>query len=64
MRRFCMTLAALALLVPPGRVPTLRSMWQRAGGQADMTSPLVIGAGILVLIAAILVGLSIAGVRL
>lgn len=54
----------LGLIVPPGRVPTLRSMWQRAGGQPATTiSPAVIGAGLLVLVSAILVGLSIAGVR-
>jgi membrane associated rhomboid family serine protease len=54
----------LGLVVPPGRVPTLRSFWQHPGGEAAKTSPLVIAAGILVLISAILVGLSVAGVRL
>ncbi len=54
----------LGLLVPPGRVPTLRSMWQHPGGQPTTASPLVIGAGFLLLIAAILLGLSVAGVRL
>ena len=54
----------LGLVVPPGKVPTLRSAWQHPGGEPMTTSPLVIAAGILVLIAAILVGLSLAGVRL
>lgn len=54
----------LGLVVPPGRVPTLRSMWQHPGGQPAMASPPVIAAGLLVLVAAILVGLSVAGVRL
>jgi len=62
----------LGLVVPPGKVPTLRSAWQHPGGQPGgapggqpaMASPLVIGAGILVLLAAILVGLSLAGLRL
>ena len=39
-------------------------MWQHPGGQASTASPLVMGAGILVLVAAVLVGLSVAGVRL
>jgi membrane associated rhomboid family serine protease len=54
----------LGLVVPPGKVPTLRSVWRHPGGQEAQASPLVIAAGILVLIAAILVGLSLAGVRL
>jgi membrane associated rhomboid family serine protease len=54
----------LGLVVPPGKVPTLRSVWQHPGGQEAQASPLVISAGILVLVAAILVGLSLAGVRL
>jgi membrane associated rhomboid family serine protease len=54
----------LGLVVPPGKVPTLRSFWQHPGGEAAKTSPLVIAAGILMLVAAILVGLSVAGVRL
>jgi membrane associated rhomboid family serine protease len=54
----------LGLVVPPGRVPTLRSFWQQPAGQAATTPPVVILAGVLVLIAAILVGLSLAGVRL
>jgi membrane associated rhomboid family serine protease len=54
----------LGLAVPPGRVPTLRSMWQQPGGSPETASPLLVGAGILVLIAVILVGLSVAGVRI
>jgi membrane associated rhomboid family serine protease len=54
----------LGLVAPPGRVPTLRSFWQHPGGQEAQASPLVIAAGVLVLVAAILVGLSLAGVRL
>jgi membrane associated rhomboid family serine protease len=53
----------LGLVVAPGRVPTLRSMWQQPAGGPAQASPLVVGAGILVLLAAILVGLSLAGVR-
>lgn len=54
----------LGLVAPPGKVPTLRSFWQHPGGQPAQTSPLVIAAGVLVLVSAILVGLSLAGVRL
>ncbi|HYL39739.1 MAG TPA: rhomboid family intramembrane serine protease [Candidatus Binatus sp.] len=54
----------LGLIVPPGRVPTLRSMWQHPGGQPNTTSPLVMAAGLLLTVAAILVELSLAGVRL
>ncbi len=54
----------LGLIIPPGRVPTLRSMWQQPGGQAAATPPLVVVAGLLIVVAAILVGLSIAGYRL
>jgi membrane associated rhomboid family serine protease len=54
----------LGFVVPPGKVPTLRSIWQHPGGQAATTSPLVIAAGILLLISAILLGLALAGVRL
>lgn len=54
----------LGLVVPPGKVPTLRSAWQHPAGEPATTSPLIITAGILVLVSAILVGLSLAGVRL
>ena len=54
----------LGLIVPPGRAPTLRSMWQHPGGQPATAAPLVIAAGLLVLVAAILVELSLAGLRL
>ncbi|HJW20843.1 MAG TPA: rhomboid family intramembrane serine protease [Candidatus Limnocylindrales bacterium] len=54
----------LGLVVPPGRVPTLRSMWQNLGSQSGAAPPLIVAAGVLAVIAAILVGLSIAGVRL
>lgn len=54
----------LGLIVPPGRAPTLRSMWQHPGGQPATAAPLVIAAGLLVLVAATLVELSLAGLRL
>jgi membrane associated rhomboid family serine protease len=54
----------LGLIVPPGRVPTLRSFWQHPTGEPATTPPVVIVVGILLLSAVILVGLSVAGVRL
>jgi membrane associated rhomboid family serine protease len=54
----------LGLLVPPGKVPTLRSAWQNPGGETSMRSPLVMLAGVVALLAAILLGLGLAGVRL
>ena len=56
--------AWLGFIVPPGRVPTLRSFWQHPGGEPTAASPLVVAAGVLLLVSAILVGLSVAGVRL
>jgi membrane associated rhomboid family serine protease len=54
----------LGFVVPPSRVATLRSFWQHPGGHASASSPLIMVAGFLLLIATILVGLSVAGVRL
>src|SRR5204863_111756 len=46
----------LGLVVPPGKVPTLRSAWQHPSGQPATTSPLLIAAGIVLLIAVIAAG--------
>ena len=54
----------LGLVVPPGKVPTLRSMWSSPTGQAAMRSPLLIAAGILLLVAVIATGLAIGGVHI
>jgi membrane associated rhomboid family serine protease len=54
----------LGLFVPPGKVPTLRSAWQNPRGETAMRSPAVMLAGVAALLAAILLGLSLAGVRL
>jgi membrane associated rhomboid family serine protease len=57
----------LGLVVPPGRVPTLRSMWQRPAGSPASNgaiSPLIVIAGVVALVAVILFGLSIGGIRL
>jgi len=54
----------LGLVVPPGKVPTLQSMWTSPTGQGAMRSPLLIAAGILLLVAVVAAGLAIGGVRL
>jgi rhomboid protease GluP len=40
----------LGFVVPPGKVPTLRSAWQHPMGAPAERSPLLIGAGILALV--------------
>jgi membrane associated rhomboid family serine protease len=54
----------LGFFVPPGKVPTLRSAWQNPRGETSMRSPAVVIAGVIVLLAVILLGLGLAGVRL
>jgi membrane associated rhomboid family serine protease len=54
----------LGLVVPPGKVPTLRSAWQHPGGQPATASPLLIAAGVMLLVAVVAAGLAIGGVRL
>jgi rhomboid protease GluP len=50
----------LGLVVPPGKVPTLRSAWQHPGGQAASRSPLLVAAGVVALLGVIAVGLALA----
>lgn len=52
----------LGVVVPPGKVPTLRAAWQHPGGQGAMRSPMLIAAGVVGLVGLIAVGLAIAGV--
>jgi rhomboid protease GluP len=51
----------LGLVVPPGKVPTLRSAWQHPGGQPDSGSPILIAAGVLLLVAVVALGLAFGG---
>jgi len=51
----------LGLVVPPGRVPTLRSAWQHPGGQPASRSPLLIAAGVVALVGLVAVGLAVGG---
>jgi membrane associated rhomboid family serine protease len=54
----------LGFVVPPGKVPTLRSVWQHPGGQPATMSPLLIAAGIVLLIAVVALGLAIGGAHI
>jgi membrane associated rhomboid family serine protease len=51
----------LGFVVPPGRVPTLRSAWQHPGGQPTSRSPLLITAGVVALVGLVAVGLAVGG---
>jgi membrane associated rhomboid family serine protease len=48
--------AWLGFLVPPGRVPTLRTMWQRADGQTSMLELVARIVGIIALAAVLFAG--------
>jgi membrane associated rhomboid family serine protease len=56
----------LGFLVPPGKVPTLRSAWQRpqGQGQAAQRSPLLVAAGIIGLLGVLAAGLAAGGATL
>jgi len=54
----------LGLLVPPGKVPTLRSATQRPQGEPAGRSPALIAAGMFLLLGVIAVGLAIGGATL
>ncbi|HET7180948.1 MAG TPA: rhomboid family intramembrane serine protease [Candidatus Limnocylindrales bacterium] len=54
----------LGLLVPPGKVPTLRSAWQNPRGEPAGRSPLLIAAGIVLLLGVIAMGLALGGATL
>lgn len=51
----------LGLVVPPGRVPTLGSTWQRPAGDSRTASPLLVTAGVVGLVGVIALGLAIGG---
>jgi membrane associated rhomboid family serine protease len=54
----------LGILVPPGKVPTLRSAFQNPRGATAERSPLLIAAGLLLLLGVISMGLAIGGATL
>lgn len=54
----------LGFVVPPGKVPTLRSAWQRPRGAPAERSPLLIAAGVLFLAGVVTAGLAAGGATL
>jgi membrane associated rhomboid family serine protease len=54
----------LGFVVPPGKVPTLRSAWQHPRGLAAERSPLLIAAGVIGFVGVVAAGLAIGGATL
>ena len=54
----------LGFVVPPGKVPTLRSAWQNPRGEPATRSPMLVMAGVLALVGVVLVGLAVGGAML
>jgi len=51
----------LGFVVPPGKVPTLRSAWQNLRGEPATRSPMLVGAGVIALLGVVLAGLAVGG---
>ena len=51
----------LGFIVPPGKVPTLKSAWQHPRGQPAQRSPILVMAGVVALLGIVLTGLAIGG---
>jgi membrane associated rhomboid family serine protease len=49
----------LGFVVPPGKVPTLRSAWQNLRGEPAQRSPLLVAAGVLLLVGVIFAALAV-----
>lgn len=49
----------LGFVVPPGKAPTLRSAWQHPRGQPAERSPLLVAAGVILLVAVVAAGLAL-----
>jgi membrane associated rhomboid family serine protease len=54
----------LGFVVPPGKVPTLRSAWQNPRGKTAERSPLLVMAGVVALVGVVFAGLAIGGASL
>jgi rhomboid protease GluP len=54
----------LGFIVPPGKVPTLRSAWQNPRGQVAERSPLLVAAGVILLVGVVAAGLAYGGANL
>ena len=51
----------LGFVVPPGKAPTLRSAWQHPRGQPAERSPLLVAAGVILLVGVVAAGLAAGG---
>ena len=54
----------LGFVVPPGKVPTLRSAWQNLRGEPATRSPMLVAAGVIALLGVIATGLAVGGATL
>jgi membrane associated rhomboid family serine protease len=54
----------LGFVVPPGKVPTLRSAWQNPRGEPATRSPMLVAAGVIALVGVVAAGLAIGGAML
>ena len=54
----------LGFVVPPGKVPTLRSAWQNLRGEPATRSPMLVAAGVIALIGVVATGLAVGGAAL
>ena len=54
----------LGFVVPPGKVPTLRSAWQNLRGEPAQRSPMLVAAGVIALLGLVAAGLAVGGATL
>jgi membrane associated rhomboid family serine protease len=54
----------LGFVVPPGKVPTLRSAWQNLRGEPAKRSPMLVAAGVIALVGLVATGLAVGGAAL
>jgi len=54
----------LGFVVPPGKVPTLRSAWQNLRGEPAQRSPMLVAAGVIALLGVVATGLAVGGATL
>ena len=54
----------LGFIVPPGKVPTLRSAWQNPRGEPAQRSPILVAAGVIALVGVVAASLAVGGATL
>jgi membrane associated rhomboid family serine protease len=54
----------LGFIVPPGKVPTLRSAWQNLRGEPAQRSPMLVAAGVIALLGVVAAGLAVGSATL